>query len=306
MLTVLLLLPPPPDDVLPAWTRERPVLVGVHAPNRRFSERDFRLVQKARVQSVKMMSYHSLEEYQRLRSLSPAAQFVVRLETPWHVLPDSTSFAVRLAPRLRALVDAGFEPWVEVGNEPNLELSAYAEMAFAGWYGEVVTRLRSLLAGLPIRIGFPGLAPDQREWEWLEANRHNIEASDWLGAHAYWRSERDMVNPAGALRFTEYRRRFPNLRLVLTEAGSQGERVPSSVRAQQYRRFARVVNRFAYVDSLHFFILSGTDDWRGFFLDDTIAAALAELAAAAPTAGESVYARLATVLTGRSLVATGS
>lgn len=107
-----------------------------------------------------------------------------------------------------------------------------------------------------------------------------------------------MVDPAGALRFIEYRRRFSDLPLVLTEAGNQAESVPSQVRAAQYRRFARLVNRYTYVESVHYFILSGTWEWRRFFLDDQIAAALAEVAPGLRLSASPTLLPLAAALAG--------
>jgi hypothetical protein len=47
-------------------------------------------------------------------------------------------------------------------------------------------------------------------------------------------------------------------------------------RARQYARFTRTVARLPYVRALHFFILSGTVDWRQFFFDDLSVAAVRE------------------------------
>jgi hypothetical protein len=74
----------------------------------------------------------------------------------------------------------------------------------------------------------------------------------------------------------EYHRRFPRLPLLVTEAGNTAPGVPPAERARQYARFTRTVSRLPYVKALHFFILSGTVDWRLFFFDDLAVAAVRE------------------------------
>ncbi|MGH2369691.1 MAG: hypothetical protein ACRDI2_16015, partial [Chloroflexota bacterium] len=180
---LLLLIPAPPLGVPPPYARARAggssLMVGVHAPNRPWREADYARVAEGHFGTVKQMSYHPPETYARLRRDTPAIQFVVRLDTPWNELPPPERFATAQAPYLRSLVEAGYEPWVELGNEPNLELHPGAEAAFARWY---LDTLRALRAAVPqAKYGFPGLAENRRQVAWLEANAAAVEASDWLG-----------------------------------------------------------------------------------------------------------------------------
>ena len=210
-LLLLLVLPPPPGGVAPPFGRSRagvaPLAAGVHAPNRAWEEADFGRMAEGAFGGVKMMSYHRPADYARLLRDTPGLDFAVRLDSPWNELPPPADFVAFHAPRLRALVDAGFSPWVEIGNEPNLELHPGAEVAFNAWYLETLRALRREAPQL--RYGFPGLAVDQRELEWLEANAEAIGASDWLGVHAYWAAEREMLDPRRALKLVQYHRRFP-------------------------------------------------------------------------------------------------
>jgi hypothetical protein len=216
-----------------------------------------------------MMSYHPEETYHRMSRHLPYLRYAVRLETAWNELPPPERFVARHTPRLRALADAGHELWVEVGNEPNLELHPHAEATFAEWYREV---LRGLRAAVPeARYGFPGLAQGIREEEWLEANAGAIEDSDWLGVHAYWTTEREMLDPAKGMRLLEYHRRFPNLPLIVSEAGNNGHAAGSVERGREYARFVRALARLPYVEAVYFFILYGTPEWRRFFFDDQMA-----------------------------------
>jgi hypothetical protein len=275
-LLLLLVLPPPPGGVGPPFGRSRegvaPLAAGVHAPNRAWEEADFGRMAEGSFGGVKMMSYHRPADYARLLRDTPGLDFAVRLDSPWNELPPPADFVAFHAPRLRALVDAGFSPWVEIGNEPNLELHPGAEVAFNAWYLETLRALRREAPQL--RYGFPGLAVDQRELEWLEANAEAIGASDWLGVHAYWATEREMLDPRRALKLVQYHRRFPHLPILVTEAGNTTAGLPPAERARQYARFTRTVARFPYVRALHYFILSGTRDWRHFFFDDLALAAV--------------------------------
>jgi hypothetical protein len=276
VLLALLFVPPPPAGVAPPFARAGagtpPLAAGVHAPNRGWEEADFGRMADGHFGGVKMMSYHRPSDYARLRRDNPGLDFTVRLDSPWNELPPPADFVAFHAPRLRALVDAGFSPWVEIGNEPNLELHPGAEAAFASWYLETLSALR--VAVPELRYGFPGLAVDQRELEWLDANAAAVAASDWLGVHAYWTSEREMLDPHRALKLVEYHRRFPDKPLLVTEAGNNAAGVPPGERARQYARFTRTVAELPYVRALHYFILSGTVDWRLFFFDDLAIAAV--------------------------------
>lgn len=277
-LLLMLLLPAPPAGVAPSYARATagapPLAGGVHAPNRPWEEGDYGRMAGGQLTGVKMMSYHPPEAYARLRRDIPAIDFAVRLDTPWNELPLPADFAAYHVPTLRALVGAGFSPWVEIGNEPNLELHPGAEAAFARWYAEVLYALRAAVPEL--RYGFPGLAVDQREADWLEANAAAIEASDWLGVHAYWKDEREMLDPQRALKLIAVHRRFPQLPMLVTEAGNNAAGVPLAERARQYARFTRTVSRLPYVRALHYFILSGTIDWQMFFFDDLAVAAVGQ------------------------------
>jgi hypothetical protein len=273
-LTVFLLLPAPPGGVPPPLDRAAaaPVVAGVHAPNRAWTGDDFGRVAAGAFGAVKLMSYHPPEAYERLLHINPQMAFAVRLDTPWHELPDPEWFVAAHAPYLTSLVQGGYELWVEIGNEPNLELHPLAEHAFASWYADVLSRLR---ASVPrARFGYPGLAPDRREDAWIAASAPAIGASDWIGAHAYWVDEREMLDPRRALRFVDLHRRFPHLPILVTEAGSTRADLPSSARAAQYATFVRAVARLPYVRAVFFFILSGTPEWQQFFFDDTMLGAV--------------------------------
>src|SRR6266496_356117 len=114
--TLLFLLPAPPGDVVPPYGRARagvpPLAAGVHAPNRPWRDADFVRAAQGQFGFVKMMSYHPLESYARLRQELPHIQFAVRLDTPWNELPPPDQFAGRNTPYLRSLVQAGYQPWV--------------------------------------------------------------------------------------------------------------------------------------------------------------------------------------------------
>lgn len=289
---MLLLLPAPPDGVVPPFARASgqaqgeassgggrgasPLAVGVHAPNRAWREVDFSRVALGGFQTVKMMSYHPVEAYARLQRHHPRIEFAVRLNTPWNELPPPEAFAAAHVGYLDALVKAGYEPWVEIGNEPNLELHPQAEDAFAAWYQET---LRYLRAAVPrAKYGFPGLAQDWRETAWWETNAAAVEASDWLGVHAYWIDEREMLDPRRGLRLIDVHRRFPRLPMLVTEAGNHGPGVTAAQRAREYPRFVRTLARLPYVRAVHFFILAGTPEWQSFFFDDAMTLAVREAA----------------------------
>lgn len=276
VLAGLLLIPAPPGDVPLPFDRFRPgalpFAAGVHAPNRDWQEADYARVARSGLGTVKLMSYHAPATFARLQRDNPGLTLVVRLDTPWNELPAPERFVAAHAPYLRALVSAGYDLWVEIGNEPNLELHPQAEVAFAAWYLEVLPRLRREAPGP--RYGFPGLAQQHRLDAWLETNDRAIAASDWLGVHAYWKTPREMLDPRAGLVAVSLHRRFPALPLMITEAGHEGSLLPPAERSAQYGRFVRTIARLSYVRGVQFFILSGTPQWRSSFLDDASLSAI--------------------------------
>ena len=254
--------------------------VGLHARNDvRFTEPDYVLVREARIETLKMMSFTDPGVFDRLRrenaSTSGGIEFIVRLyddRLRRDSRPSPAGFVAKMTPMINRLKP--YTAKFEIHNEPNHAAGIEGwgpsdEQAanFAGWYREVLMGLEQ--AGFH-NLGWPGLAVGEwghRERSWAIANKQNIKASDWIGVHCYWQTAEQVEHPDLGYNWRWYRRTFPKQKLIVTEAGNSGCDGPMGApspqeQADQYARWCELAA--GEVHGVAFFILGGTEHWRGF------------------------------------------
>ena len=56
---------------------------------------------------------------------------------------------------------------------------------------------------------------------------------------------------------------YPDLPIIVTEAGDDGTQANGAVLAYEYARFVRLLAQLPYVRAVDFFLLDGTPEWRG-------------------------------------------
>ncbi len=247
--------------------------VGIHARNdTSFPEDDYRAIEIAGFETLKLLSFTKLDAYARLRSMNPQIEFIVRLwddriGTGTH--PSPQDFVSRHLSTIKQL-----KPYVtkfEIHNEPNHHEryegwgSTDADARdFRSWYLEV---LRLLRQGAPwAKFGFPGLAINEphRDLPWLDICKDAIEKSDWLGVHCYWQYD-NMTSKEWGKRFLYYHEKFPKMPLEITEFGDSTPNVPADKIAKEYPDYYRMLWMFPYVRSASAFILSSPDkEWSPF------------------------------------------
>lgn len=241
--------------------------IGLNARNDvLFPEEDYRLIQEARIETLKTVSITDVSVYERLRRENPSLEFIVRL---WDkgfapgLHPTPQEFVERIAPKIQIL--RPYAEKFEIHNEPNhfqgIEgWGSSDEQAkdFKGWYLEVLRRLRELFPWA--KFGFPGLAINypHRDLEWLEICREAVEESDWLGCHCYWQYENHLSEEWG-LRFKLYHRMFPNKTIEITEFGDSTPDLPPDEMARKYVEYYRELYKYPYVNSACAFIASSPD-----------------------------------------------
>jgi hypothetical protein len=273
----------------------RSARVGVHGRNDywqcKFEKSDYQLIQKARIEHVKMMISdqaanpevlkNAVGVYTRLREINPDMDFVVRLsdaEVKDGRHPTPQAFANRFIPIMNKLYDEC--PYVvkfEVLNEPNHigGLGGWGPEAdkargFSRWFLETCDLLKAACpwAGL----GFPGLAiphgPEPGlDLDWIEICRDAVERSDWLGVHCYWQNPTDEYRNHMAdfwgLRFNAYHEKFPDKVIEITEFGNSNGQggypvVPDKI-AQEYVEYYRELFNYPYINSAASFIMSSLD-----------------------------------------------
>lgn len=177
---------------------------------------------------------------------------------------------------------------IEIHNEPNHRdgiegwgRSVEDARDFGWWYAEVLQGLRAWGEGtcnvpqrVPLQFGWPGLALS--EWAHGERtfameNRANVRASDWVGCHCYWQRPGELDLPQLGGNWRWYRRRWPNKRLFVTEAGNSWCHNPELApvgpgeQLRQYLEWVRLASRGG-VAGVAFYMLGGSEDWAGFRL----------------------------------------
>ena len=247
--------------------------VGLHGRNDRFfTGRDYELVQRARIETLKMMSQTNASVFEKLRKENPQVEFIVRLyddRINKNSRPSASQFAARMIPIMRSL--RPYATKFEIHNEPNhatgLEgwgSSDAQARSFNAWYWEVLGRLKRACPWA--KLGFPGLALNNphRDLAWLSICKKSIEASDWLGCHCYWQYG-NMMNDAWGLRFKLYHQRFPNKKIEITEFGNSTPDLPREEMARQYAQYYQKLNSYPYLGSASSFIASSPDPAWGLF-----------------------------------------
>jgi N-acetyl-anhydromuramyl-L-alanine amidase AmpD len=241
--------------------------VGLHARNAvLFPEPDYELIRKARIETLKTLSFTELSVYERLRQESPEIEFIVRLyddRLRADSRPSPGEFVAKMVPYIQRLKPYALK--FEIHNEPNhvdgregWGSSDEDAQAFATWYLQVLPALKQACPWA--RFGFPGLALNypHRDLAWLEVCRDAIQASHWLGCHCYWQYG-NMMSDQWGLRFKLYHDRFPNKKIEITEFGDSTPERPREEIAQLYVRYYQELSKYPYLGSASAFIASSAD-----------------------------------------------
>ena len=248
--------------------------VGVHARNSvQFTESDYDLLRRAKIETLKMMSMTDPTVFGRVRQENSGIEFIVRLyddRLRYTSRPGPADFCNRMVPIINALRPYAIK--FEIHNEPNHAegvegwgASDDNARSFRTWYLQVLPALK---AACPwASFGFPGLALNHphRDLEWLEICKDAVEQSDWLGCHCYWQYG-NMLKDAWGLRFKLYHERFPNKLIEITEFGNSTPNLPAEELARQFVQYYTELNKYPYLGSASAFIASSPDTAWAIFL----------------------------------------
>jgi hypothetical protein len=260
-------------------------LIGLHGRTTgELEEADYPIVARARLEAVKITSHATLATVQQLRAINPDMFILVRaIETleedgqPRKVTP--AQFVERTTPDVSRLYDA--DPslrYIEIHNEPNLRSEGLDGSwndgaGFGDWFLEVMALYRARFPDA--HFGFPGLSPGPDSAAegrvdseaFLSQAEVAAQQADWIGVHAYWVNEKEISDEQLGFGFLDYRARFPEKLLFITEFGNPQQ--PKNVIAEQYARYyglLRSVNglgaAFAYVISSPDPVESARWAWR--------------------------------------------
>ena len=224
-------------------------LVGVNArPDGAFSEADFKAIQAARVEAVKIPGTTSTSDAARLKHENPEL-FI--LSVVWADLSQKAAtpeeFARLVQPDLQRLYEGAGVRYFEVGHEPNLQVEGWGRSWMSGrdftiWFLEVYNRLHQLFP--EVRLGFPGLSPggqvegQRQDWlGFLEEADAAVVTADWVGVHSFWMARSEMQSPEKGMMHETYRLRYPNQVLVLSEFANLSPAAGPVERGEEYTAF---------------------------------------------------------------------
>ncbi len=224
-------------------------LVGVHGRiGGGLEEGDLQALKEARAEAVKVSMGETKETIERLRAINPGIFLMARLTADFsgEAVPAGRFLALT-EPEIGRLYRLGLR-YFEVHANPNLQVEGWQRSwagggEFGGWFGEVVGTLRARYP--EARFGFPGLSagvlvPGQREdaMHFLQEAEEAAQTADWLGVSCFWTDLAGMNALTGGLLVEEYRVRYPDKLLFVTEFANPSA-APDAHKAQQYLEYYR-------------------------------------------------------------------
>ena len=273
-----------PDDADPKAMKSIPrdaekCLIGVHGRiDGSLVEDDFKAIQQARMEAVKISLHENKEGIERLKSIHPEMLLVARIQGSsgngdWH----AASFLSRIEIDVGRLYRLGVQEF-EVHTKPNLYSRGWAQgwsdgKAFGDWFLTVISKLRAQYP--EARFGFPGLSPGgmltghrMGAIEFLEGAENAAMEADWIGVNCHWTDTESMMSLQGGRAHEEYRMRFPKKPLMITEFCNAAADVGSVQKANEYLDFYEMVRRNKGIRAAFSFALSagsgyGSVVWKG-------------------------------------------
>jgi hypothetical protein len=250
------------------WPLNR-CLVGLHSrADGPVQPPDLEVIKAARIEAVKFLSSAQPADVDHVRAVRPDAFFMVRMFAGFNnrvVTP--ADFCSWMEYELKPFYERGVR-YFEVHNEPNLQIEGWGYTwqdgrQFAAWFIDVIRRLRLLY---PLaKFGYPGLSPGHtipgQRLElalFLDQSDDAARAADWVGCHCYWQDEAALRQPSGGLGYEDYRRRFPDKLLFITEFSNTSPTADAQSKGAQYVEFYRRLRVVPGVGAAFAFVMSAS------------------------------------------------
>ena len=233
------------------------------------------IIQQSHIEAFKILTLPERGDNRRLveqlRSIRPGLFIVARLfvgGTSDQRPPGPTDFYKAIYPALQTLYDLEVR-YFEVHNEPNLsqEFAGKGQQLgwlwgsgaeYGDWFAQVVRQLRSDFPDG--RFGFPGVSPQTNVDEFLSGAKPYIDQCDWIGVHCYWQSEQEppsaMTDQDGGMFWREFRDRFPDKLLMITEFSNSSSHESYETKGEQYARYYQMLRRETNLGAAFAFALS--------------------------------------------------
>ncbi len=225
-------------------------LIGAHGRiGEGLGEGDLRLIEEARLEALVVGLDEAGDTLARLRELRPAIFLMARLTTDFSDGQISPKRFVSIVRKGMDILYRSDVRYFEVRPNPNLQSAGWGRTwsdgaAFGVWFGEVNDRLHDRFPDA--KLGFPGLSPGARVSGKREDQFHFLEGADaaildaeWVGLNSYWTTANGMEQLSDGRSYEEYRLRYPDKLLFVTEFGNPAESIPGATKANQYLEFYR-------------------------------------------------------------------
>ncbi len=262
---------PPAFDFGRLWPAGR-CLAGVHGrADGRLEAADFEVVAQARLEAVKLLTSAAPEDVDRLRAINPQMFIMVRLFADFrNRVVSADDFVSWMAGDMRGFYERGVR-YYEIHNEPNLRPEGWTVSwqdgrEFGAWWLAVRHSLKALFP--QALFGWPGLSPDgfpmperTNDMRFLEAAADAVQAADFLCIHCYWRDEAEMNALSGGQGWREYRRRFPEKLLFITEFSNPTPHTSLEAKGEQYARYYQMLRGEPGLGAAFAFVSSASADF---------------------------------------------
>ncbi len=260
-------------------------LVGAHARiGAPIKPHDIELIRQAKLECVALELGEPAETVERLREIDPGMLLMAKVSAQLSGEPLSTAeFLEQVEPQFSNLYRAGVH-FFELVPNANLESEGWGRSwangaEFAAWYGELYERLKQRFP--EARLGFPGLSPGeavaghrQLNLDFLEGGQAAAMQSDWLGVNCYWTEVAGMDRLREGRLYEEYRLRFPEKLLFITEFGNPSPSTDRRTKASQYVAFLSRIRESHAIGAAFGFTLSASSGFEALTWDEITVAAI--------------------------------
>lgn len=253
------------------WIPEK-CLVGAHVRIGGSAEADdLSLVQQADLEAVMVDYKETNENLQRMRELRPGTFIMARIRMDLSgeaVKPEQYSQGV--LDDLNRLYTDGVR-YFEVHSNPNLQSEGWGRSwvdgrDFSDWFLKVIEILRKSCPDA--QYGFPGLSPGPvvqgkraDAIQFFEESEPAVLSANWIGVNCFWSGSSGVRDIRGGRIFEEYRARFPEKLLFITEFGNPTLRNRPSVVTAQYLEFYKMVRELPGFGGAFAFGISAVDGY---------------------------------------------
>jgi hypothetical protein len=166
---------------------------------------------------------------------------------------------------MKALYESGVR-YFEVGLEPNNPNEGmgwnWADGAeYGSWFTEVYKLLKDRYPDA--QLGYPGLSPQSNVAAFLDGSAAAIQRADWIGVHAYWQSANQppypMTGDNAGMFWRQFRDRFPNKLIMITEFSNNSATVADVDKGNQYAQYYQLLRKEPNLGAAFSFAIS----WPG-------------------------------------------